>query len=123
MTNRKSLQLSVMLLAFLASTALASAAPTAPSISPTSKIFGNVAVRNIGPAQTFTLKNNQNASLPILSITSSPEFPQTNTCGTQLAAKAQCVISVRFAPTLMGTRTATLAVTYDDLGCPGRICS
>ena len=117
-TTRKSLQLCAMLLGSLATAGAAYAAPTAPAVSPTSKNFGNVSVANIVPVQTFTVKNNQNAVLPILSITSGPEFPQTNDGVTQLAARAQCTISVRFAPAAMGNRTATLSVRYDNSAAP-----
>jgi hypothetical protein len=53
--------------------------------------------------------------LQIGGIGASGDFTESNTCGDQLAAGAQCTISVQFAPTAAGTRTGTVTIA-DDLG-------
>jgi hypothetical protein len=81
--------------------------------------FGSLAVGNTSAPQTATLMNNQNVTLNISSIgftgTNSADFAQTNTCGSSLAAGANCTISVTFTPGALGSRSATLTVT-DDAG-------
>ncbi len=54
-------------------------------------------------AQVVTLSNSGNASLSITSILASAQFAQTNTCGSSVAAGANCTISVTFTPTASGS--------------------
>ena len=93
-----------------------------PALSPTSLSFGSWVVGTKSTAQSVTLTNNQNSTLNISSIgftgTNPGDFTQTNTCGSALAAQATCTISVVFAPTASGTRTATLNVTDDAANSP-----
>jgi hypothetical protein len=73
--------------------------------------FGNVAVNTASDTKTFTLKNNQLLALNISTITlSNPDFTQTNTCGSSLAAQGSCAISVTLTPSALGTESATLTV-------------
>ncbi|WP_435179021.1 choice-of-anchor D domain-containing protein [Actinacidiphila sp. bgisy145] len=81
--------------------------------SPTSLDFGSVAPGITSTAQSVTLTNNGSAAAPISSITASGDFAQTDTCGTSLAAKASCTVSVTFTPSTTGSRTGTLTVTGD----------
>src|SRR5258706_541444 len=93
------------------------AAPTA-SLSPTSLTFASQNVGSTSAAQTITLSNGGTASLAITSITASGDYAQTNTCGSSLAASANCIISVTFTPTAAGTRTGTVTVTDNAAGSP-----
>ncbi|WP_435137635.1 choice-of-anchor D domain-containing protein [Actinacidiphila sp. bgisy144] len=86
--------------------------------SPTSLDFGSVAPGITSTAQSVTLTNNGSAAAPISSITASGDFAQTNTCGTSLAAKASCTVSVTFTPSTTGSRTGTLTVTGDASAGP-----
>jgi hypothetical protein len=84
------------------------------TLTPVSTNFGNVEVGSASPARNFTLTNNLTTAITISSIatTSSPaEFSQTNTCGTGLAARGKCTISVTFAPTVAGKITGSLSVS------------
>jgi hypothetical protein len=88
------------------------------TLTPASTNFGNVAVDTASNVKTFTLKNNQSATLNISSIgftgTNYGDFSQTNTCGTlptSLAAGASCTVSVTFTPSVAGAETATLTVS------------
>ena len=92
------------------------------SLSPPAVAFGNQNVNTTSQAQTVTLSNSGNAALSINSITitgtNSGDFAQTNNCGTSVAAGTTCAISVTFAPTGNGARTATLAVSDNATGSP-----
>jgi uncharacterized repeat protein (TIGR01451 family) len=79
--------------------------------------------RNPGSAselRTVTLTNAGTEALPIarIAITGSNagDFTQSNTCGTAVAAGAQCTISVKFQPAAPGNRSAALAVIGGQTG-------
>lgn len=73
-------------------------------------------------AQSVTLSNTGNAALNISSIavtgTNASVFSQTNICGTSLAANTSCNVSVVFAPTAVGSSTATLTFTDNAANSP-----
>lgn len=83
--------------------------PTA-GVSPASLAFSSVDVGATSTAQTVTLKNTSSAVLTISSISTSGDFSQTNNCGSSLTGSASCTISVKFAPTTVGSRSGTLSV-------------
>jgi uncharacterized protein YjdB len=87
------------------------------SMSPASASFGNVAVGSPSPAKSFTVTNS-GASALALAITPSAGFTQTNTCGVSLAAKASCTINAVFSPTVLGTASGTVTVSYNGVGSP-----
>jgi len=68
-----------------------------------------------GSPNAIILKNTTSTARNIASITlsgpQSGDFQQTNTCGTTLAAGADCAITVTFSPQGTGTRTAVLQIT------------
>jgi len=67
------------------------------------------------PAQAITLTNSGTAALALSSIalggTNPTSFTQMNNCPISLAASATCTVLARFAPTALGSRSATLVVT------------
>jgi hypothetical protein len=73
-------------------------------------------------SQSVTLTNSGGAALSVTSIaltgTNSGDFAQTNTCGSSVAAGANCNISVTFKPTASGSRTATVIITDSSAGSP-----
>ncbi|MGD0222147.1 MAG: choice-of-anchor D domain-containing protein [Terriglobia bacterium] len=83
--------------------------------SPGSLTFTGQQVGTPSAAQTVTLSNTGSVSLAISSIsvtgTNSSDFGVTNTCGANLAAGANCTISVTLTPTATGTRNGTIAIT------------
>jgi hypothetical protein len=96
------------------------------TLTPASHNFGNVAINTPSSAQTFTLRNNELATLSIsgISVTSShaSDFAQTGgTCGATLAGQSSCTIIVTLTPTALGAETGSLTVTdsapspYDTL--------
>jgi sugar lactone lactonase YvrE len=88
------------------------------TLSPTSLTFAAQTDGTASAAQTVTLTNSGVALLAITSITASGDFSQTNTCGTSVAAGANCAISVTFTPTAAGNRTGTLTITDNVSGSP-----
>jgi hypothetical protein len=92
----------------------------APGISfaPTSLSFGNQNVNTPSAAQTVTLSNTGTAALSITSIAASAQYAQNNTCGTSMAAGANCTISVTFTPTATGSQSGTITVTDSTSGSP-----
>jgi hypothetical protein len=98
--------------------------PPAPgvSLSPTSLTFSSQNVGTTSAAQSVTLSNTGNAALSISSIavsgTNAGDFAQTNSCGSSVAAGANCTINVTFTPTATGTRSASVAVTDNASGSP-----
>ncbi|HEY8056572.1 MAG TPA: choice-of-anchor D domain-containing protein [Terriglobales bacterium] len=78
----------------------------------------NFAVQTLGTpsaAQTVTLTNSGGSALTLGGITlggaSAGDYSQTNSCGTSLAAGAQCTISVSFTPAASGDRSANLEIS------------
>ena len=92
------------------------------SLSPTSLAFGNQAVDMTSTAQTVTLSNTGNAALSITSLaltgTNASDFAQSNTCGSSLAASANCTIAVMFTPSVTGTEAASLSIADNSSGSP-----
>ena len=100
---------------------------TAPAVtlSPTTVNFGSQRVGTTSAAQTVNVMNTGTAALSIASIglagTNAGDFSQSTTCALSpatLAAGASCTISVRFAPTAAGARSASLQIADDASGSP-----
>jgi hypothetical protein len=92
------------------------------SLSPTSLAFGNQPVGMTSTAQTVTLSNTGNAALSITSLaltgTNASDFAQSNTCGSSLAAGANCTIAAMFTPSIAGTEAASLSIADNASGSP-----
>jgi hypothetical protein len=95
---------------------------TVVSLSATSLGFGNQSVGTTSTAQTLTLSNTGNAALSITSLAltgaNASDFAQTNTCGSSLAAGANCTIVVMFTPSVAGTEAASLSIADNSSGSP-----
>ena len=97
---------------------------TSPAItlSGTSITFGNDPVGVAAGPDVLTVTNSGNASLALTSVgisgTNSGDFAQTNTCGSSLAAGAQCAVRVTFKPTASGKRSADLNLVDNAAGSP-----
>lgn len=88
------------------------------SLSPTSLNFGPTYVNKTTPPKNVTMTNTGNATLNIAGVAASGDFAQTNTCGSQIGAGGNCVISVTFTPTTTGTRTGAITITDNASGSP-----
>ena len=98
---------------------------TAVSLSASSLSFGSEKVGTVSAQKMVTLTNTGAATLDISGITvtgADPgDFIETNSCDGSVAAKAQCVITVQFAPTATGSRPATVSISDDGGGSPQKI--
>jgi hypothetical protein len=82
------------------------------TLSTTSRSFGNIAIGSTSAGLNITLKNTSfTTALAVSNIIATGDFAQTNTCGSSVAARGNCVITVTFTPTATGARTGTLTVT------------
>lgn len=94
----------------------------APVLSAQNNFVFNGSLDQTGSPETIILKNKASSSRNIASITlsgpQSGDFQQTNTCGTTLAAGADCAITVTFSPQGIGTRTAVLKITDSASNSP-----
>jgi hypothetical protein len=95
---------------------------TVVSLSATSINFGTETVGKTSAPNTLTLTNTAQTALSIQSITitgANPgDFAQTNTCGTRIAAGANCSVSVTFTPTKKGSRSASVSIADSGGGSP-----
>jgi hypothetical protein len=85
--------------------------------NPTSLTFQGT-IGSSTTAQNVTLTNTASTPLNISSITATAPFSQTNTCGSSVAASANCTISVTFTPTGGGPASGTVSVTDNAPGSP-----
>ena len=92
------------------------------NVSPSSLTFGSQSVGITSTAQVVTVNNSGNAALSVTNIAVSganaSDFAQTNSCGSSVAAGANCTISVTFKPTAAGTRIAAIAIADSATGSP-----
>jgi hypothetical protein len=88
-------------------------------LSPSSLAFDPQKVGTTSSTQSVTLTNTGSAALDISNISlGGPnflDFAETNTCGSILAAGANCAISATFTPTQTGSRSAIIYIS-DDAG-------
>lgn len=84
------------------------------TVSPTTITFPLQVLTTLSAAQNVTLTNNGSTALSITSISftgaNPTDFQQTNTCGSSVAANSSCNIAVKFKPTNINHRGATLSI-------------
>ncbi len=99
-------------------------APVA-SLSGNSIVFGNQSLGTTSSQQSITLTNTGNASLTGISIgltgANTGDFAQTTTCGSTLAATANCSIGVTFSPSSTGARSASVSISDNASNSPQSI--
>lgn len=103
------------------STATPTATPTQvpiATVSPTTLTFAKRTVGTKSSAKTVKLSNSGLGSLSVASITITPGFTQTNNCTTALSHDGSCTISVKFAPTVIGTITGSLTINDNAANTP-----
>jgi hypothetical protein len=88
------------------------------ALYPSAIDFAAQAVGTSSAAQSVSLANAGNSSLALTSVTTTGDFSETNTCGSELAIQANCTIDVTFTPTESGGRTGTLTLTDDLVTSP-----
>lgn len=97
-------------------------AATGLTLSPGNVPFSQQGIDSESAARTVSLENNSSFWISISAIAiapaSSPFVISAKTCGTGIAAGASCTISVRYAPTVIGSQTAALTITDSASGSP-----
>jgi hypothetical protein len=92
------------------------------SLSPASLTFASQSVGTTSAVGTVTLTNTGNSSLSVTSLAltgaNAGDFAQTNTCGSSVAAGANCTLSVTFSPSASGARAAALSIADNASGSP-----
>ena len=101
----------------LSGTGVATAAPVV-SLSTTSLVFGKQVIGTTSDPQAVSLTNTRTATLTLSSITASGDYAQTNTCGSAVAAGANCQMDVTFTPTAEGSRAGAVTITDDAADSP-----
>ena len=95
------------------------------SLTATSLTFGAQTLGTTSAAQPVTLSNTGTAAMSITSVavsgTNAGDFSQTNTCPSSLPAGGNCNVSVTFAPTAIGSRSASVTITDNAPGSPQAI--
>lgn len=86
------------------------------TLTPSSVDFGSWTVNTPSSGATLLLTNTGLTPVTGISIASSGDYTQTNSCGTTLPACSSCVINVVFRPSQSGTRNGT--VTVNASGSP-----
>ncbi len=94
---------------------------SAISITPGTLSFPIQQVGTTSGGKQFTVSNVGSAAFTVTSVTTigtNPgDYTQTNTCGA-VAPGGSCTVTVRFAPTATGPRTATVTVQTSEPGQP-----
>jgi len=92
------------------------------TLSASSLNFGTLAVGGTSGAMTVTLTNRQSVSLTFSNIGTSGAFAiASNSCGTGIAAGANCIVGVTFSPTVTGAASGTLTFTDSAANSPQKV--
>jgi Abnormal spindle-like microcephaly-assoc'd, ASPM-SPD-2-Hydin len=86
------------------------AAPPTDNLNTTSVSFPATAVGQLSAALPVLLSNNGDLQLTSIAVSVSAGFQTSNNCGTQLAGRSACTISVVFVPTQLGIQTGVLTI-------------
>jgi hypothetical protein len=90
----------------------------AVTFSPTSLMFPLQVIYTTSKTQTVTLTNSGAGILNISKIAASPQFSQTNNCGSTLAPAGTCTLTVKFQPTALDSITGSISVTDNAPASP-----
>ncbi len=91
------------------------------TLSSDALVFPARAVGTTSAAQTVTLSNPGAVALNISAVSVTGDFAAIHTCGSSLAAGANCTVSVTFTPTADGTRNGSVIIDDDAPGNPHTI--
>jgi hypothetical protein len=93
-----------------------SGSSTSVSVAPTSLTFSSQKVGATSTAQAVKLTNTGQSALSISSVKASTNFAVSSACGSSLAVGANCLLSVTFVPTVVGSITGSLTITDNATG-------
>ncbi len=94
--------------------------PPSLSFLPSQQLIGTTS-----GAQPETITNTGTLEVVISNIAltgiNAADFSQSNTCGSSLAAGANCAINVTFTPSQLGPRSASITITDNTTGNPDSV--
>lgn len=86
--------------------------PATDILTPLALTFAAQQLGTASPAQQLTLTNAGDVALTLISTQiTTGDFIAVSSCGTSLAARSTCAITVTYSPKSIGTQIGTLAVT------------
>ncbi|MGA2984524.1 MAG: SBBP repeat-containing protein [Terriglobia bacterium] len=92
-------------------------------LTPTKLTFSAQTVGTTSRPQTALLLNNGNLPITITNITASPDFAETNNCGTNfptvpasLSVNQTCTIAVSFSPAATGSVSGSVSIASNAVG-------
>ncbi|UFS70219.1 choice-of-anchor D domain-containing protein [Geomonas sp. RF6] len=95
---------------------------TTVTLSSQALYFGPQILNSTSSTQVISILNTSTAPMTISNIavsgSNAGDFTQTNNCPASLRSGQSCTINVRFAPTAVGTRVATMSITDSAAGSP-----
>jgi Putative Ig domain/Abnormal spindle-like microcephaly-assoc'd, ASPM-SPD-2-Hydin len=98
---------------------------SAIKFNPASLTFPSTAVGTSSAPQSTTMTNLGSSAMTITSIAiggaNPSDYSETSTCGSTLAAGANCAITVTFTPNAIGSLPADIAVTDSDPTSPQKV--
>jgi hypothetical protein len=96
--------------------------PDTLTLSPANLSFAPQLVETLSGAQAETVTNTGTSAVIISRIavtgTNATDFSQSSSCGSSLAAGANCTISVTLTASQLGPRTASITITDNTVGSP-----
>jgi len=97
----------------------------AVTMSPTSLSFGTVSVGSTSAVQVVTVTNNMLTAVPVNSVVASGDFIATTggslPCGASLPADSICTLGVEFSPSVTGTISGILTLSYAGGSSPQEV--
>lgn len=91
------------------------------TLTPTSLPFPDQVVGTASSPLSSTITNNAATATTVCKVTTTGDFSQTNTCGTSIASKGSCSVSVTFAPSAHASSSGLLQIMTNDAGSPQSI--
>ena len=85
------------------------------TVAPGTLNFGVVGLQVGSAVQTLQLGNGSSWTLTGVSFATIGPFAETDNCGTSLAPKATCTVSMVFSPTAAGSQSGTVTVSGTDI--------
>jgi hypothetical protein len=104
----------------LAALAGSASSAGAATLTPSSATFSDQAVGSVSAPKTFTVTAEAPDVLLPLTVSTTGDFQQTNSCPASIGflTTSSCTVNVRFAPRSTGSRAGTLSTTTLVLGGP-----
>lgn len=109
----------ICVLAFLIGSCAVAQTPPALTVTPAKLNFAPQGVSSQSAPMTVTVANLSGAVLRFHQVLASGiDFSAANTCGSELAAGAQCTVQVIFKPAISGERLGSLQIVASDADSP-----